>query len=159
MKVIALIGLVAIEKIQLVIEVATHYTWETDKTVTVIDNVARLAIDRVQLSDEPLIRVNGDITEGLVDKVRNINSDIVLMAVSESAELDNLFVSLDIMTEQLPHIDLTTIGLIDLRTCDCFPQLRENLEDYTDVHFLAPFDVNAMISIINNNGVSSMKDG
>mgnify|MGYP003640109779 CR=1 FL=1 len=148
MKVVVLIGLVSIEKIQLVIELATHYTWETDKTVTVIDNVARLAIDPVQLSDEPLIRVNNDITEGLTDRIRDINSDIVLIAVSESAELDNLFVSLDIMTEALPHVDLLTIGLIDLRTCDCFPNIREKLEDYADVHFLAPFDVDGVIGVI-----------
>jgi len=150
--VIALVGLVSIEKIQLVIEVATHYTWDTDKTVTIIDNVARLAIDPVQLSDEPLIRVNGDLTDGLVDHLHDINSDIVLIAVSETAELDNLFVSLDIITEQLPHIKLVTIGLIDLRTCDCFPHIRETIEDYADVHFLAPFDVNAIIGVINGNG-------
>ena len=149
MKVVALVGLVSIEKIQLVIDLATHYTWNTDKSVTVIDNIARLAIDPVQLSDEPLIRVNGDITVGLVDRVRDLDSDIVLMAVSESAELDNLFISLDMMTEELPQVQLITIGLIDLRTCDCFPQIRENLEDYTDLHFLAPFDVNAILSIIN----------
>lgn len=154
MNVVALVGLVSIEKIQLVIELATHYTWDTDKTVTVIDNVSRLAIDPVQLSDEPLIRVNGDVTEGLVDRLRNIDSDIILIAVSESAELENLFVSLDILTEQLPHIKLTTIGLIDLRTCDCFPHIRENLEDYADVHFLAPFNVNGILASIHNNEVS-----
>jgi hypothetical protein len=148
MKIIALVGLISIEKIQLVIQLATHYTWDTDKTVTMIDNVARMAIDPVQLSDEPLIRVNGDITEGFVERLQVINSDIVLIAVSESAELDSLFVSLDILTEQLPHIDLTTIGLIDLRTCDCFPHLREKLEDYADVHFLAPFDVNDILGVI-----------
>lgn len=153
MKVVALVGLVSIEKIQLVIELATHYTWQTDKTVTIIDNVARLTIDPVQLSDEPLIRVNGDLTEGLTDRLRHINSDIVLIAVSESSELDNLFVSLDIMTEELPHIDLITIGLIDLRTCDCFPHIRETLEDYADVHFLAPFDVNEILGVINDNAV------
>jgi hypothetical protein len=149
MKVVALVGLVSIEKIQLVIDLATHYTWNTDKTVTIIDNVARLAIDPVQLSDEPLIRVNDDLTEGLTDRIRDINSDIVLIAVSESAELDKLFISLDIMTEQLPHIDLLTVGLVDLRTCDCFPHIREKLEDYADVYFLAPFEVNEIRGVIN----------
>jgi len=149
MKVVALVGLVSIEKIQLVTDLATHYTWNTDKTVTVIDNVARMAIDPVQLSDEPLIRINGDLTVGLVDTIRDIGSDIVLIAVSESAELDKLFISLDIMTEEHPHINLLTVGLVDLRTCDCFPQIRENLEDYSDVHFLAPFDVNTIIGVIN----------
>ena len=158
MNVIALIGLVAIEKIQLIIQLATYYTQETSKTVTVIDNVSRLAIDPVQLSDEPLIRVNGDITAGLVERLRNIHSDIVLIAVSESAELDHLFVSLDIMSEQLPHIDLLTVGLIDLRTCDCFPHLREKLEDYADVYLLAPFDVNVILSAINDTGISSTID-
>ena len=147
MKVIALIGLVAIEKIEIMTQLATHYTWDTDNSVTIIDNVARLAIDPASLSDEPLIRVNGDITGGLVDILRDIQTDIVLLAVSETAELDHLFVSLDLMTEQLPHIDLITIGLIDLRTCDCFPRIRERLEDYADVHFLAPFDVNEILGV------------
>jgi len=155
MRVVAFVGLVSIEKIQLVIELATHYTWETDKTITIIDNVARLAIDPVQLSDEPLIRINDDLTERLTDRIRDINSDIVLIAVSESAELDKLFIALDIMSEKLPHIDLLTIGLIDLRTCDCFPQIRENLEDYAEVHFLAPFDVSEVITVINDTTVSN----
>ena len=151
MKVIALVGLVSIEKIQLTIQLATYFTWDTDKTVTVIDNVSRMAIDYAELNDEPLIRINGDITHNLVDRLADIHTDIVLMAVSEAAELDNLFVSLDMMTEQLPDVDLTTIGLIDLRTCDCFPHLREKLEDYADVHFLAPFDVNNLLKTINQS--------
>lgn len=151
MKVIALIGLVSIEKIQLTTDLATHYTWHTDKSVTIIDNVARLAIDPVQLSDEPLVRINGDLTDSLADHLQSANSDIVLIAVSETAELDNLFVTLDIISENLPHIDLTTLGLIDLRTCDCFPNLREKLEDYADVHLLAPFDVQEVISLIEGS--------
>lgn len=148
MKVIALIGLVAIEKIQLAVELATYYTWQTDKTVTVIDNVARLAIDPAQLSDEPLIRISGDITEQLADHLKTIETDMLLIAVSESAELDNLFIALDIITETLPDVDLITIGLVDLRTCDCFPNLRVKLEDYADVHFLAPFNAEEVVGAI-----------
>lgn len=148
MKVVALIGLISIEKVQLTIQLANHFTWDTNQTVSVIDNVARMAIDRAELGDEPLIRVGGDITKRLVDLLADMSTDIVLMAVSEAAELDDLFVALDIMTEQLPHIDLLTIGLIDLRTCDCFPHLREKLEDYADVHVLAPFDVNKILGVI-----------
>lgn len=148
MKVIVLVGLVAIEKIQLAVDLATYYTWETDQTVTVIDNVARMAIDPVHLNDEPLIRVNDDITEGLTDRLAGIQTDIVLIAVSETAELDQLFIALDIVSEQLSSVEFITLGLIDLRTCDCFPNLREKLEDYTDVHFLAPFDVNEIVGVI-----------
>lgn len=147
-KVIALVGLVSIEKIQLTIDLATHYTWETDQTVTVIDNVARLAIDPAQLSDEPLLRITGDITKTLTDTLRDVDTDIIIIAVSESAELDTLFVSLDIMSETLPNIDLTTIGLVDLRTCDCFPNLREKLEDYADIHVLAPFNAEVVVGAI-----------
>ena len=148
MKVVALIGLVSIEKIQLVTQLASHYNWNTDQSLTIIDNVARMAIDPVNLSDETLIRVNGDITAGLVDLLHDVQTDVVLIAVSEAAELDNLFISLDIMTEELPHVELKTLGLIDLRTCDCFPHLREKLEDYADVHFLAPFDVHEILGVI-----------
>jgi len=148
MRVIALIGLMSIEKIQLTVDLATHFTWHTDQSVTVIDNVARMAIDPVQLNAEPLIRIDGDITKNLMDILVTIQSDLVLVAVSETAELDQLFIALDFMTDELPHIALTTVGLIDLRTCDCFPNLREKLEDYADVHFLAPFDVNEVLEVI-----------
>lgn len=148
MKVIALIGLVIIEKIQLTIDLATHITWKTDFDVTIIDNGARMVIDPVHLSDEPLIRVSGDITDSLADVLQSISTEIVLVAVSETAELDNLFVTLDIIAERMSDIDLTTIGLIDLRTCDCFPHLREKLEDYADVHFLAPFELSEVLNVL-----------
>ncbi len=148
MKVIALIGLVAIEKIQLTVDLATYYTWQTDKTVTVIDNVSRLAIDPAQLSDEPLIRVKDELRETLIDQLPQINSDVVIVAVSEAAELDQLFISLDVMTETIADVDLVTVGLVDLRTCDCFPNLRVKLEDYADMHFLAPFNAEDIIGVI-----------
>lgn len=149
MRVIAFVGLVSIEKIQLIIELATYYTWDTQLSVTVIDNVSRLTIDRAELNDEPLIRVNGDITQELTEQLADTESDIVLIAVSENAELDNLFIAFDMMREQLSQLDLTTVGLVDLRTCDCFPNLREKLESYTDVHFLAPFNVNNVLKAIS----------
>lgn len=148
MKLIALIGLVSIEKIELAIALATHYTWESDESVMLIDNVARLAIDRARLSDEPLIRVKDDLSEKLVDVLQDVHTDVVIMAVSEAAELDKLFFNLEGLLVQMPDIDLRTLGLIDLRTCDCFPHLREKLENYSDVHFLAPFDVNAVIEAV-----------
>lgn len=148
MKVVALIGLLSIEKIQLTIDLATHFTWNMNQSVTIIDNVSRMAIDPVHLNDEPLIRIKGDITQNLTDTLATIQSDIVLIAVSETAELDSLFITLDMMTGQLPQVDLITIGLIDLRTCDCFPHLREKLEDYADVGFLAPFDVDEVLEVI-----------
>lgn len=148
MKVIALIGLVIIEKIQLTIDLATHITWKTDHDVTIIDNGARMAIDPIHLSDEPLMRVSGDITDSLADVLKSVSTEIVLVAVSETAELDNLFVALDIIAETMPDIDLTSIGLIDLRTCDCFPHLREKLEDYADAHFLAPFELSEVLHVL-----------
>lgn len=150
MKVIALAGLVSIEKIQLTIDLATYYTWQTQQSVTIVDNIARLAIDPVQLSDETLIRITGDITDTLADVLRDIDSDIVILAISESAELDNLFITLDIVSENLP-IELISIGLVDLRTCDCFPHLREKIEDYANVHLLAPFNVDDVVALIEGS--------
>jgi len=148
MKVIALIGLVSIEKIELAIQLATHYTWETDQSVTLIDNVTRLAIDAARLSDEPLIRVKDDISEKLVDVLHNVHTDIAIVAVTETAELDKLFFNLEGLLNYMPDIELHTVGLIDTRTCDCFPHLRQKLEAYADVHFLAPFDVHEVLEVI-----------
>jgi NAD(P)-dependent dehydrogenase (short-subunit alcohol dehydrogenase family) len=146
-KVIALVGLVSIEKIQVALELAQHYS-QAGHTVSIIDNVARLAIDRAQVGDESLQRINGDIIPLLGDVIPRQDADTLILAISENAGLDALFVALDILTEQHPTLDLMTVGLIDLRTCDCFPHLREKLEDYTDVHFLALFNVTHIVGAI-----------
>ena len=134
MKWIVLVGLVAIEKIQLTVELATHYT-NQGKRVTVIDNVSRLAIDPELLQGEALVRISGDILPKLADLRETVNSDVTLLALSETANLDDLFIALS------EFEDIQTIGLLDLRTCDCFPHYREQLEANVDVTLYAPFEL------------------
>lgn len=140
MKLVVLIGLVSIEKIYLTVELAQLFG-EQGKTVTVIDNVARLALDSELLAgDEQLIRLNGDLRHYLQDTLEHIEADIVLIAASETSNLDDLFMHLETICQMDAISDIQTIGLVDLRTCDCFPNLRMQLESYVDVSFLAPFD-------------------
>jgi hypothetical protein len=123
---------VTAEKIELVLELARQHA-DAGRTVTVIDNVRRLKVDRAGLASVELIRLDGDLRDHLVEVVESMTSDVVLLAVSETARLDDLFVLLNDLRDQLPEVAVQTLALIDTRTCDCFPQLREQLEDYADV--------------------------
>jgi hypothetical protein len=132
MRLIVLMGLVTAEKIELVLELARQHA-DAGRTVTVIDNVRRLKVDRAGLASVELIRLDGDLRDHLVEVVESMTSDVVLLAVSETARLDDLFVLLNDLRDQLPEVAVQTLALIDTRTCDCFPQFREQLEDYADV--------------------------
>ena len=149
MNLIAFIGLVTIEKIRLVQDLARYYTWDAGQSVTIIDNVARMAIDPVHLSGETLIRFEDDISDKLAFILKEHGDDVVLLAISETAHLDELLVTFDEVTTTNPDIQLHTIGLLDLRTCDCFPHYREQLESYTETTLLAPFSVNAVLGAMN----------
>ena len=54
MKLIALLGLVTVEKLQLVVQMADYYTRYTGQTVSIIDNMIGLTVDPVYLNDELL---------------------------------------------------------------------------------------------------------
>jgi len=138
MQLIALLGLVSIEKIDLAVELGQHITSEGLSAV-VIDNGARLALDAERLGTETLIRLKGDLQHYLLDTLAHIEADVVILLVSEAAPLEASVLLLHDASDRC-DIELQIIGLADLRTCDCFPHLREQLDDYADVSFLAPFD-------------------
>lgn len=134
---IALMGLVVLEKMDLTRDLAEYFL-DADASVTVIDNVARLAMDSEQLDARAQrIRITGDITQNFADVLAHAEGDVILLAVSESAHPENVFVALDGLNDWR----VLTFGLIDLRTCDCFPGLRQQLEALSDVTLNAPFGV------------------
>ncbi len=138
---IVLVGLVAIEKIHLTVELATHYT-NQGKRVTVIDNVSRLEIDPELLQGEEVIRLSGDILPKLSELHETVDSAVTLVALSETANLDEVFIALSELE------DVQIIGLLDLRTCDCFPQYREQIESDADVTLYAPFEIEQVLEAV-----------
>lgn len=136
MKLIVLTGLVVIEKINLTVELADFYL-KQGQSVSIIDNIARIPID-TEVAPVMPVRINGDITQQ-TKIIAEQNSDIVLLAVSESTNPDTLFTSLELLRDTLPNLEIFTIALIDLRTCDCFPNVRERLELYADQVVMMPY--------------------
>lgn len=138
MQLIALMGLVSIEKMNLAVELAAKLSRE-GQSIAVIDNGARLALDAELLATETLIRLKGDLQHYLLDTLEHIEADTAILLVSEAAPLEEIVLLLHDAADRCA-IDLHIVGLADLRTCDCFPYLRKQLDDYADVSFLAPFD-------------------
>lgn len=140
MHLITLAGLVTIEKIQLAIDLAQYYS-QAGQRVTVLDNIARLRIDPVYLSGETLLRMPGDAVGALAGLLPTLAADVVLFAASESAEPEALFTAL---AELDPSIQTTTLALLDLRTCDCFPHLRQTLEQHADYVIHMPYSLEGL---------------
>jgi hypothetical protein len=143
MKLIVLTGLVAIEKIQLAAELAQHFP-----KARVIDNVARLAMSSEDFA-QPIERVTGDILPELPALLAKSKAKVTILAVSEETNPQKLFVSLDRIGEMLPDLDIMTIAMIDLRTCDCFPHLREALEEAADISLLLPYNLNEVLAYVD----------
>jgi hypothetical protein len=135
MRLIALAGLVSVEKMQLALDLARYYR-EQGASVTIIDTIARLYIEPASLSGETLIRPQGDIFTQLPALLTTIEAEVVVWAVSETAAPETLFGALD----DLDGVDTLTLALIDTRTCDCFPNLRVSLETHADLIVNLPYD-------------------
>jgi len=146
MKLIVLTGLVAVEKGELALELADYFS-QQGLSVTVLDNIARLPLKQPSV---PLRRVGGDIVAQLPYLLADIESDIVLLAVSEQVQPDSLSVALDSLYNQFDTIVIKTLALIDLRTCDCFPAMRERLEANADVVVMLPYNLDEVLNHVHN---------
>ncbi|RMG85499.1 MAG: hypothetical protein D6712_09320 [Chloroflexi bacterium] len=135
MHVIVLMGLVSIEKGDLAIALAEHYTAQ-GKRVVVVDNLRRVGIDPEQLSAATYHAVRGELAAALPTLPA---ADVMIIATAEDAEPEALYIALQDWGAQQPHISLETVALIDLRTCDCFPHMRALLEQLADTTLYAPF--------------------
>lgn len=130
MLLIVLTGLVSVEKA----EAAAHLAGKAagrGQRVTVLDNIARLPMPADGFAEPPM-RITGDISRVLPQVLDHLEADVAILAAAETTNPDDLFVTLDALHDTHPHVGVRTIALIDLRTCDCFPQIRERLELYAD---------------------------
>lgn len=115
MQLIALTGLVNKRDVaERLAQALTH----TGKTVTQVESSADLAA-----------------------VVAAANTDVVLLSVAETMHPDALMLLLDGLHDVRPDLDIRQIALIDDRTCDCFPHVRELLEDYADMTLRYPYPV------------------
>ena len=148
MKLIALAGLVSIEKINLTVELSQYFSEERHAKVFVIDTIKRMGISS-ELLGVPHQRITEPMLDTLAERLQDIEADIVLWAVDETVSPEALFLALDGLYDTAPQIDVQTLALIDLRTCDCFPQTRKALEAYADVALLMPYDLEDIIKHVD----------
>lgn len=134
MRLIVLTGLVVVEKLQMAVDLAWQNAAEP---LLVIDQVSRLSLDCTRLPEQArCVRLEGD----LLPLLREAHEPLVILAASESLAPDALFMLLDEARNALPALSVQTIALVDTRTCDCFPTLREMLEAYADRTIYLPLD-------------------
>lgn len=131
MKLIALTGLVFVEKIDLAKMLAERES-KIGHSVTIIDGGDRMSIKPDTLP-VPVVQLEGDLDHGVPRLLRATEADTIILIVSEYLPPDLIFASLDALYGEFPNLELQMVALIDTRTCDCFPQVREQFESFADV--------------------------
>lgn len=143
-KLIVLAGLPIIEKMTLAVSLA-NALHQRGQTVTVLDNIARIPLDASQLNPATTVmRVTVDLTQYLNTTLANVQTDTVILALSENAHPEALFDALDCVKGYQTRL----FALIDERTIDCFPQLRHLLEAHADVSFHLPVTTETLLKAI-----------
>lgn len=129
MRLIVLAGLVSVEKTALATQLAQHFI-QAGQSVLLIDNVSRVPL--AEAGPVPVVRITGDLRDGLLPALAETSAQVVLLAASETIQPDDLSVLLDDVKRQHPALAVQFVALVDTRTCDCFPQFRISLESYAD---------------------------
>lgn len=148
--IIVLAGLVSIEKHQLAIELAHHYEAH-GQTVSLLDHVARLALDSEALA--PTIQLTRHISTDMADVIAWASAQItnatspqtLIVALNEQIHPEAIFMALHEIAQHNPALHTHLIAMIDLRTCDCFPNVRQLLETYADSIVMMPYDLDAIL--------------
>lgn len=149
MKLIVLTGLVSVEKIELAKDLSRFFK-QQDIKVAILDNIARLQMNPQEF-DAPVQRISGDMTMELEQILSQIDSDVVILALSEQTHPDNFFITIDSLSDTIEEIDVFTLALFDLRTCDCFPNLRETLEQYANVSIYLPYKLDEVLNHVSHS--------
>jgi hypothetical protein len=127
-------GLVSVEKAELAALAANHVTGSGRRAV-IFDGGARLRVDSEWVAAARLVRLDG--LAQLPGLLAASDEDVAILAAPETAATDAVFAALAAL--ERPGLTLTTAALIDLRTCDCFPNLRAELEASADVTLAIPY--------------------
>lgn len=150
MQLIVLTGLVVVEKATLALELAQYHHHE-GRTTHIIDNMVRLPIaaEHATGDDITITRLQGDLTHYLHDALDHIDAHTVILAVAETAHPDALFTLLDDVQYRRDDVQhMRTLALVDTRTCDCFPHVRDALETYADAVIMLPSTFDEVIGAL-----------
>ena len=144
MKISILTGIIGQEKAQFAIQLAQAYLAKGLR-VAIINN-GNVSIDNKVTANIYLGLTLGD-NERLYNELQSMQQDILLVIAAESAHPETIIDALDILQAAQPDSSSKLIALIDNRTCDCFPHLREMLEATADLTLRAPFSINEALKI------------
>lgn len=142
-RLIVLAGLPSIEKAFLAAELGAFWA-QQGLSVAILDNIARIAIDPETVGRARVTRAAGDMLPHLPYLLTQTPADRVIFAASETLPTDALFAALD----SLDGVRVTVAGLIDTRTCDCFPHMRAQLEADADTVIHIPYDLRAVVAAL-----------
>ncbi len=127
-------GLVTIEKNQVAGDLARHFL-ANGLSVTLLDTGLTIPLEAA--AGAVLHRITGDTLATLPQ------ADVVLIAFRETANPEDIAVELaDVKAEMI------SVALIDTRTCDCFPHVREALEENADVVVYLPYVADELLQAI-----------
>jgi hypothetical protein len=135
MMVILLAGLVVVEKIELALALAAH------DTALVIDAGVQMPVSPDRLP--PGTQLQQVAPTGILAALATAPERVIiaLPASFAPAELSGL---IDQIYATITPDDVHTLALIDTRTCDCFPTLRQALEAEADQVIRLPVDMAAV---------------
>lgn len=139
-----LAGLVSVEKITLACELADHFA-RAGQRVALLDQVARLPIDSERAPVPPL-RLDPLSVPDLLGLADEVGADVVIYAASEMLSPEMLITAVEDLRAARPDLALHSIGLLDLRTCDCFPGVRLALEAWADQIVHLPYALDAVLA-------------
>jgi hypothetical protein len=140
MRLIALAGLPAYEKAELATRLVQMLS-AAGQRITLIDNGTRPVAPPPDVTVE---RIAGgcvccSLAGQLYRAMTGIDADVVVLIASESAQPDMLRLTLENLRDSQPGLELRLVALVDDRTCDCFPHVRQMLEEAADQALYPPF--------------------
>jgi hypothetical protein len=109
--------------------------------VTLIDNGTRPV---EPLSGVTVQRIAGgcvccSLAGQLYRVMAGIDQGVAVLIASESAQPEALRLILENLRDGQPGLEFRLLALVDDRTCDCFPHVRQMLEDAADDVLYPPF--------------------
>jgi hypothetical protein len=119
-KLITLVGLNTVAKAQLMRDLSAHFQEQGLTTQQFDGSVTRFADTNIQTS------VKSD-------------DQITIWNTPQNTEMERL--SSVLLDQEAQGVQPLTIALLDTRTCDCFPTLREEMEQTADLTLSLPFDL------------------
>lgn len=150
MQLITITGLATYEKAQLAHDLA-HTLAARGQGVTIIDNSNRRELESTDRVD--VTRIAGgcvccSLPGKLYKTMATVQANTVILIASESAHPESLMAVMANLVAGQPEIEVKTIGVIDDRTCNCFPHLHEIMEDYADLTLRRPFNLDDALAIL-----------